>query len=408
MSETCYIRAGQLIDGRAASENQARAVPRDRLLLIRDGWIEEIGDAESIKPPEGANVLDWSGYTVTPGLIDMRVQLTWSPDRGNPPADVAGDGASDVERRVRKHASELLACGITTVRDLGGAGDVVSPLRDSISAGDVPGPRIIVGGKPITTPGGHLCAVGDVVANDAEAMERAVREQARGGVDWICVIACGGFTPGTDPRAMQYGAAPLMAAARAAREGGLRITAHCHPAEGIEWLLDAGYDCIEQPMWYGKDRGTYDYRPRVCERMEDEGTYAVIALEGDRREVLESDFPGPHPERLLRHYQHMEAFGVRMIPASNAGAADTNFGDFAYGLELFHRFYGPPRGEALECATRVAAYALGLEGELGTLEPGRRADLLAFDGNPHDDLTVLRRPCCVMKDGRLVSGADVA
>ena len=395
------VKAGTLIAGTDAPPVPGATVHIDR------GVITAIAGPNDL--PAGAEVLDWSGQTVLPGLIDCHVHLVFSAG-ANPLRDVLAEDDRALLLRAAQNARQALAAGITTVRDLGGRGGVTLTLRDAIAAGLVPGPRVLAAGAPLTITGGHCHFLG-LEADTAEEVRKAARWQLKVGADCLKLMATGGrMTPGTNVRQPQYGVEELRAAVAEARRAEKTIAAHAIGTPGIRNAVAAGVDTIEHCSWVGPQAGL-EFDERVAAEMAERGIYvdatlsplASIAtvdpslLTAGQREHLQLR------EEQLGYHRRARALGVQFIAGTDAGVICTPFDRLADEIALLASLVGLSPLEAIHAATGRAARALGIAGEVGTIEVGRRADLIAVDGDPLRDLGALKRVRAVVQGGRLVA-----
>ena len=401
--------AKALIRGRLLVWNAAAEPRTDAALLVEDGTIAAVGD-DALRMAGGhTRLLDFPEQVIAPGLIDSHVHLMWSgagvvngrdpmyAALGQPPAALTAQAVSNL------HAA--LSRGITTVRDCGGLAEVIIPLARAARDGMLVAPRIVAAGAPITPPGGH-CWFLENEAQGAAAARRAVRRMHRAGADFIKVMATGGGTRGTNPRAAQYGPGELQAIAHAAHGVGLRVTAHAHGSEGIERCVAAGYDGLEHCTWLARDRDGEDYRPALVEQIRARRIFVCKTIAGFERWPLEElQAAGErHPAWAgFATFRAMVAAGVAVIAGTDAGIVDTNFVDLARTMETMVGLGGMAPAAVLRSATATAAEALALERHIGTLEVGKRADCIVLDGNPRADVRALRQVRAVIRDGVVVA-----
>ena len=364
-----------------------------------------------------APLIDWSAHTVLPGLIDLHTHLIGSTSSTAVAAPLLSSGAQDVLQGVA-HAHATLAAGFTTVRDVGAYRAFTDvALRDAINAGIVAGPRMFVAGAYITVSrgGGEVTGLApDVVvpvdmrrgvANSADEVRQRVRELLAGGADFIKVIATGAvFTAGTKPSAPEYTEAELRAAVEEAANAGTYVVAHAHSAEGIKRAVRAGVRSIEHGS-YLDDAG--------IELMLRHGTWLVADVyNGDyTEEVGRRD---GWPEEILR--KNRDTTDIQRAGFAKAVRAGVKIGfgtdavifphgenarQFAYMVR-----YGLSPLAAIRSATIDAARCLGQDHDLGSVAPGKFADLIAVDGDPLIDVERLRKIVGVIKDGQLVHAGD--
>ncbi|MEE8200782.1 MAG: amidohydrolase family protein [Candidatus Acidoferrales bacterium] len=394
------VHAGQLLDVRTGE------LHRDVTILIRDGRIVAVG--RRVRQPADAEVIDLSDATVLPGLIDVHTHLTYPHDKFG----YEGLGLSVARRALygAVNAERVLLAGFTTAREVGAGGFADVALREAINEGDLPGPRLLVAGPSLGITGGHcdnnlLPAEwnhrAEGVADGPWAVRTQVRENIKYGADVIKFCATGGvLSRGDDPNATQYTLEEMQALVEEAHKLGRRVAAHAHGTEGISLAIRAGVDSIEH-----------------CTLVDEEGlallrrhnTYmvpTVYALDF----ILEEGGTTGIPDYSLQKARELKdardrAFRVAFSTPGINIAFGTDTAVFPHGLggREFGRLVdlGLDPLRAIQAATTVAAALLGLEDEIGTLEPGQRADLIAVRGNPLEDIRVLENVLFVMKDGEV-------
>lgn len=397
------IRAGALFDG------TGETVQRDMTIIVRDGRIAQVGRGLAV--PAGAEVVDLSGHTVLPGLIDLHTHLMTDP------ADLGRDRGAFLYRYPDRailqgveHARITLMAGFTTVRDVGAPGTTAMALRDAIAEGMHPGPRIIAAIGMGTTgshcdpttgirPGaGDFAAARAYVFDGAEEARQAVRRAVRDGADLIKICATAGvLSLSDDIGPAQMTPAELEAVIGTATMLNRRVAAHAHGLEGIRNAVRAGITTI--------DHGSV-LDDAVLREMAERGTWLVPTMMAYDAVVRMTEQgllpPGPAAKTraiapLVRE-SHRRAFasGVRVAFGTDAGVYPhgRNAGEFRL---LVGAGMSPAR--ALLTATRHAAEALGRLGDLGSIEAGKIADLVAVRGDPLTDISVMEAVAFVMKDG---------
>jgi len=409
-AEIVIVRAGRLLDV------EAGGYLVDQAIRIEGGRVVAVGPYDAAARGD-APLIDWSAHTVLPGLIDLHTHLIGSTSSTAVAAPLLSSGAQDVLQGVA-HAHATLAAGFTTVRDVGAYRAFTDvALRDAINAGIVAGPRMFVAGAYITVSrgGGEVTGLApDVVvpvdmrrgvANSADEVRQRVRELLAGGADFIKVIATGAvFTAGTKPSAPEYTEAELRAAVEEAANAGTYVVAHAHSAEGIKRAVRAGVRSIEHGS-YLDDAG--------IKLMLRHGTWLVADVyNGDyTEEVGRRD---GWPEEILR--KNRDTTDIQRAGFAKAVRAGVKIGfgtdavifphgenarQFAYMVR-----YGLSPLAAIRSATIDAARCLGQDHDLGSVAPGKFADLIAVDGDPLIDVERLRKIVGVIKDGQLVHAGD--
>ncbi|MGD1845229.1 MAG: amidohydrolase family protein [Salibacteraceae bacterium] len=403
-----YLHCGKVIDG------SSEKVQTEMTIIVQDGRITSIQKGY-LEVPQGATLIDHKNRTVLPGLMDMHVHMDHetSPDgysksfRWND-ADYAFESVN--------YAKTTLMAGFTTVRDLGGTGVNIA-LRNAINRGTVIGPRIFTAGKAIAITGGHAdptngwnqTLMGDPgpregVVNGTDDCRKAVRQRYKNGTDLIKITATGGVLSvakdGTGPHFTEI---EMGAIVETANDLGMRIAAHCHGAEGMKRAVRAGVTSIEH--------GTY-MDEETMKLMIERGTWYVPTITAGRAVADSAKIMGYYPKVVVPKAlkvgpQIQNTFGVAYKRGVKI-AFGTDAGVFKHGLNALEFQYmveaGMPAMETIRCATLYSAQLLGIEADYGTLETGKVADIIAVDGDPLQDVSVLMNVAFVMKDGVVYKG----
>jgi len=395
------VHAGRILDVKSG-----KLLP-DATLEIEDGKIVGVTGAGKASIPADAVRIELPNATLLPGLIDAHTHLTMDPRFGYETLAISVPRQS---LTGAKNARLTLLAGFTTVRNVGAADFTDVALRDAINAGDVPGPRLLVSGPPLSITGGHCDnnmlpfeyhATEAGVADGIAAVEHKVRENIKYGSDLIKVCATGGvLSLGDNPQHSQYSREELEAIVADAHRLGRKVAAHAHGAEGIRWAAEAGVDSIEHGS-YIDDAG--------IAAMKQHGTYLVPTLYlGDW--MIENAGLAHLPPPLRAKAQEVIPAARKNIAHAFASGVKVAFGTdaavYPHGLNA-HEFavmvkLGLTPLEAIQAATVNAADLLGWSGKVGTLDPGAWADLIAVDGDPMKDVTTLERVKFVMKGGEVV------
>jgi imidazolonepropionase-like amidohydrolase len=357
-------------------------------------------------------VVDLPNATVLPGLIDAHTHLTFTTNFGYSQLGIS------VPREAlygARSARVTLDAGFTTVRNVGAHGFTDVALRDAINAGDVPGPRMLVSGPPLSITGGHgdnnllpfeYRASEDGVADGVEGVRHIVRQNIKYGADLIKFMASGGvLSKGDNPQASQYTQEEMKAIVDEAHRLGRKVAAHAHGAQAILWASEAGVDSIEHGS-YIDDAG--------IAAMKKNGTYLVPTLYLMDWFFENAGKIGTPPEMIAKGHAVMPAARKNIARAFAAGVK-VGFGTdacvYPHGLNA-HEFavmvkLGMTPLQAIQAATINDADLLGWSDKVGTIEPGKWADIVAVDGDPLADVTTLERVKFVMKGGEVVKNLYV-
>ncbi|GAB4526172.1 MAG: amidohydrolase family protein [Amphiplicatus sp.] len=395
-----YLVADAMIDPASGRVVAAPAV------IVEDGVIVAVGEQGSLARPEGAELIDLSGRTILPGFIDMHVHLVGDASVGGYSA-LAFSKHHHTIHGVANARATLLA-GFTTVRNVGADDYADVALRDAIAAGTVPGPRMFVSGPPVGIIGGHCSDnnllppeyedYGANVATGPWEMRAKVRANIKYGVDLIKTCSTGGvFSKGTTLGAAQGTVEELTAIVEEARARGLKVAAHAHGNEGIKNALRAGVDTIEHASFLDDEAIRMARRQGVYLSMDIYNTEYTLA-EGEAKGVLQESLDKEREVGTIQRESFTKAVraGAKVVFGSDAGVYP--HGDNARQFSRMVRFGMTPM-QAIQSATMLAAEALGRERALGRIAPGYAADIVAVEGDPLADISVLENVDFVMKEG---------
>lgn len=402
------IHAGSLIDGRADTVRKAvtLTIEGDRITGLADGYIA---------PAAGDTVIDLKSATVMPGLMDMHVHIT-GEQAGQAAATALRfyNNPADVTLLATTYAKKTLLAGFTTVRDCGSPDKIATSMRDAIAKGWIDGPRIYSSGR-LSTTGGHgdstnglntklqylLAEEATGIADGPDAMRRIVRQGYKDRADFIKIASTGGVLS-----LAKSGDAPLCteeelaAVVSTAKDYGMKVAAHAHGDIGMQRAIKAGVVSIEhgtymsdETMALMKQHGTY-YVPTisagkfVAEKSKVDGYFASIVRP-------KAATIGPLIQETFRRAY---AAGVKIAFGTDQGVAPhgDNAKEFIYMVEA-----GMPAMKAIQSATLEAARLVDAEKDLGTVESGKIADLVAVPGDPLADISLMTKVSFVMKAGKI-------
>jgi imidazolonepropionase-like amidohydrolase len=393
------IRPGRVLDVRTGD------LRANQVIVIEGDKITQIAASGNVKAAAGDTTIELLDATLLPGLIDMHTHITFELSS----LGYQGLGISTAREALHgaRNARRTLEAGFTTVRNLGAKDYSDIALRDAINDGDVIGPRIVASGPALGITGGHcdenllppafhFQAGG--VADGVEAVQHKVREVIKYGADVIKICATGGvLSKGDDPNASQYTLEEMKAIVADAHRLGRRVAAHAHGAQGVRWASEAGVDSVEHGHLMDD---------AAIATLKKNGTYLVPTLflgEYMEKNIEHSDVPDYSKQKMRDVIAAMRQNVGKAFAAGVKVAFGTDAAVYPHGLNAgeFHVYVklGMTPLAAIQTATINAADLLGWTKQVGTLEPGKWADVIAVDGDPTKDVTILEHVKFVMKGG---------
>lgn len=377
--------------------------PEATAVLVQGERIAAVGSADELAADQ---VLDLGPLTLAAGLIDTHVHMTGNGAR-TAPEDMRRESHEVLLLQAASNASRALGEGITTLRDCGAHNDVIFPFKAAANRGIVPSPRVLAAGAPLTRTGGHGHWWGLEVDTRDEA-RKAVRQQAKQGADCIKVMVDGGIDlTNHQPGLLYFNAAELSDVVEEARRWLRPVAAHCLTLAGVRSATQAGVRTIEHAIFFDVAADGMRYDAELVDAIARAGIIVcpgqAFAYEVFTDPSAATTFPrnaAMFTQRLVDDARMWQQ-GVKLVPGSDAGWYATPFGRYALMPELMVSDMGLSPREAFEACTQVAAEAVGLT-DTGRISPGLRADLVALDGDPTQDISAVRRVKLTMVGGRVL------
>jgi len=402
------IRAGHVIDVHTGNESA------DQTIIVTGDSIYAVASTSSTPAQPGDKEIDLRGMTVLPGLIDVHTHLTM--DTNFDPYHELSTSVAKSALIGARNAKVTLEAGFTTVRNVGAAGFADVDLRDAINEGLIEGPHMQVSGPLIGITGGHCDEnllpyeyhlTADGVADGVEAVQHKVRENIKYGADLIKVCATGGvLSKGDDPQASQFTLEELKAIVADAHRLGRKVAAHAHGSQGILWATEAGVDSIEH--------GSYMNDEDIA-AMKQHGTYFVPTAYLIDWMQQYGNLPPFYKQKMKDVSAVEKANAKKAIAAGVKVALGTDAAVYPHGLnahelDVYVNQFGMTPLAALQTATLNAADLMSWTSHVGSIEPGKWADIIAVNGDPLKDIRLLENVQFVMKSGVVYKnqGATIA
>jgi imidazolonepropionase-like amidohydrolase len=386
MVDLKIIRCGKLItcDEGGTVENA--------IIVINGSRIIDLGEESEIDIPKDAEEIDYSDETILPALIDTHLHLALGPGENYEEQFRWSDGIQLSSGIVNSRLT--LDSGVTTALDLGARNQVNIELKAAADMGIIKAPRLMVCGRPITMTGGHFHFC-NAEADGPSQVRWMVRKLLKEGVDFIKAMTSGGGTKGTRRELASYTVPEIKAAVEEAERHDKWVTAHCHSSEAIANSVEAGVAIIEHCTFLERDGRCINhvFRDDIARGIVKEGIYVDNVLNPQQTDQKRLTW-------AFENFRRLNRLGAKILPGTD-GLRLYQTSNMALSLEMRVRA-GMPHIEAIKSATKYSAEALGLDNQIGTIQTGRYADLIAVRGDPLQDITVLRNPVLVMKSGNII------
>ncbi len=392
MNEKILFKGATIIDGTGVMPVQAD-------MLVEGKTILEIGNITA----DDVKVVDLSGKTVMPGMINSHIHITFEGDSPDPNGLMAKESNAMITIRAMRNLKKQLRSGVTYFRDMGARDYIDIDLRNARNKQLIDGPEFIVSGKYLTMTGGHGWNIGRQ-CDGCDEVRKAAREQLRAGADVIKIMATGGvLTEGAEPGSPQFTFEEIQAAVEEAHKAGKKTATHAQGSTGILNTVRAGIDSVEHGFYLTDE---------ILELMLKKGTYLVptlIAPYAIFQGGIEAGIPEFAVEKTTRVLDvHAESFqraykaGIKIALGTDSGTPLNRHDKTAFELKLMVD-NGMSTMDAIVCATKNSSLLLGIDSKYGTLEKGKIADFIVLDENPLENIeAILNNLNCVYKHGKLV------
>lgn len=404
-AQSSYLHCGNIIDVNSGQ------ILSEKTIIVEGGVIKQVVDGFR-DAPAGSKNIDLKNKYVMPGLMDMHVHIEGELGPKSYEEEFRMNKA-DLALRSTGYCKKTLLAGFTTVRDLGGSGVNVS-LRNAINQGFIEGPRILTAEKAIGTTGGHADPTNGVredlkgdpgpsegVINGLEDAYKAVRQRYKNGADCIKITSTGGvLSVAKNGQGPQFTLEEIKAIVAASKDYGFVTAAHAHGAEGMKRAIVGGINSIEHGTLMDEE---------AMDLMVKHGTYLVPTLLAGKTVLDKADIPGFFPpvivpkakyigQQMVANFGKAYAKGVKIAYGTDTGvsAHGENAREFILMVD-----YGMPAMEAIQSATKTAAELMQMYDEVGSLDAGKWADIVAVDKDPTQDIYAMLDVSFVMKAGKV-------
>ena len=331
-------------------------------------------------------------------MIDAHVHMCLNPDISDPLRQTE-PGTERIKQEIRERAHAMVKAGITTARDLGGGQWLELDVRDEISRGETPGPRLVCAGQPITSVGGH-CHFWGGEASDTDAALAVLERQLAHDVDLVKIMVTGGnITPGSQPIDSQFEDETVSRVVAQSSAANLHVAGHCHGTDGIRQAAEAGIRTIEHCSWVGETGWGRNFDERIVATMVTNDVWVSPTINAGWQRFKKEEFV----EMVRSNYRKMKSAGVRLIASTDAGIPRVYHHDLPKALPEFARFAELSPVETLRAATSDCAAAIDLGSVTGRISPGFSADFVVYESNPLENLAVLEDPVLVVARGQEVN-----
>lgn len=388
---------------------------KDSFLVIEDGKIIDVSDQKNLKTlKEKGELLDFSDKYVLPGLINCHTHAVMPAD-GSSIEEWSKHSNETFLLTAARNIKHSLMSGVTTIRDCGGRDNVMFKLRKALEMGIIEGPYLFLSGRILTITGGH-CHQFHGEVDGPDLISKEIRKLVKEGADFIKIAATGGTTVGSMPELASFNLMEITTAANVAHQLGKTITGHCVGIPGMKNAIEAGLDHMEHASFLHID-GRQRFDRILAEKMAEKGIYVTPTLrvyrdvienleQKEETGLISQDEKVKLEEwkRMLEEsidcYQGLLAAGVKCVAGNDAGYLYTPFDKFWQELEMMVMGGMTPM-QSIVSATKTAAEAMKLDHQIGSLEVGKKADLIVVNDDPTADISSLSKVSLVMKEGKI-------